>query len=74
MFVYNTEESKDSSSSAISRKDDNFVRVKWFILMKHLMHVNARHDQITLFSVHVNNEVGTLMTQDFDQIEEILHM
>ncbi len=31
---------------------------KWFILMKHLMHVNACHNQITLFSVHVNNEVG----------------
>lgn len=31
---------------------------KWFILMKHVAHVHARHDQIISFSLHVNSVFG----------------
>ncbi len=42
---------------------------KWFILIKRLMHVCTRHDQITLFSVLVNSEVKIS-----DHTQEILHV
>ncbi len=47
---------------------------KSFILTKPLMHVYTHHDQITLIRVHVNSEeFESLITLNFDQIEEILH-
>ncbi len=48
--------SKAFSSAAFYGKLDNSMS-KWFILIKHLMHVYTHHDQITLCNVHVNSEV-----------------
>ncbi len=57
-FAYSTGRSKASSSPAIPGENDNSAHVKMVNSDYSLSHVNTCHDQIILFSAHVNNEVG----------------
>ncbi len=57
-FVYNTVSRAFFLLLLFLESKTTMCMLKWFILIKHLMHVYSCQDRITLFIIHVNSEVG----------------